>query len=66
MLDIILDSRTYDPGYLMFSVLEGDLSQMISSGQNNIAKWAERKANAVAGPGGSIEVFMNGVNDNEV
>ncbi len=65
MLDIILDTRTYDPGYLIFSVLEGDLSQMISSGQNNIAKWAERKANAIAGPGGSIEMHMTGINDNE-
>ena len=66
MLDIILDSRTYDPGYLMFSVLEGDLSQMISSGQNNISKWAERKANSVTGAGGFIETHMNGLNDNEV
>ncbi|MBQ8495874.1 MAG: hypothetical protein IJ489_00260 [Clostridia bacterium] len=65
MLDIILDTRTYDPGYLMFSVLEGDLSQMISSGQNNIAKWAERKANTVTGAGGYIENHMNGINDNE-
>ncbi|MBQ8495875.1 MAG: hypothetical protein IJ489_00265 [Clostridia bacterium] len=64
-LEIILDTRTYDPGYLQFTVLEGDLSQMISSGQNNIAKWAERKANSVTGAGGSIETFMNGVNDNE-
>ena len=66
MLDIILDTRTYDPGYLLFSVLEGDLSQMISSGQNNIAKWAERKANSVIGAGGSFETHMNGINDNEV
>ncbi len=66
MLQIILDSRTYDPGYLMFSVLEGDLSQMISSGQNNISKWAERKANAVVGAGGYLETHMNGINDNEV
>ena len=65
-LNIILDSRTYDPGYLQFSVLEGDLSQMISSGQNNISKWAERKANAVTGAGGYIESFMNGINENEV
>ena len=65
MLDIILDSRTYDPGYLMFSVLEGDLSQMISSGQNNISKWAERKASAVTGAGGYLETHMNGINDNE-
>ena len=65
-LDIILNTRTYDPGYLQFSVLEGDLSQMISSGQNNISKWAERKANAVTGAGGYIETHMNGLNDNEV
>jgi hypothetical protein len=64
-LNIILDTRTYDPGYLQFSVLEGDLSQMISSGQNNIAKWAERKSNAVVGAGGYFENHMNGLNDNE-
>ncbi len=64
-LDIILNTRTYDPGYLQFSVLEGDLSQMISSEQNNIAKWAERKANAVTGAGGYFESHMNGINDNE-
>ena len=64
-LNIILDTRTYDPGYLQFSVLEGDLSQMISSGQNNIAKWAERKSNAVVGAGGYFENHMNGINDNE-
>ena len=64
-LNIILDTRTYDPGYLQFSVLEGDLSQMISSGQNNIAKWAERKSNAVVGAGGYFETHMNGINDNE-
>jgi hypothetical protein len=39
---------------------------MISSGQNNISKWAERKANAVTGAGGYIESHMNGINDNEV
>ena len=43
MLNLILDSRTYDPGYHYWSGAEGELSEMISSGKNNTVKWAERK-----------------------
>ena len=47
MLDIILDSRTYDPAYLMFASYEGDISGMISTGKNNLTRWADRTADAV-------------------
>jgi len=47
MLTLILDSRTYDPGYHYWSGTESTLSQMISSGQNNTVKWAERRRTAV-------------------
>lgn len=43
MLDLILDSRTYDPGYHYWSGAESDLSQMILSSNNNIVKWAARR-----------------------
>lgn len=46
MLNIILDSRTYDPGYLMWTY-EGDIGSMISSGKNNITKWADRTSATV-------------------
>ncbi|MBS6447159.1 MAG: hypothetical protein KH382_06170 [Clostridiales bacterium] len=47
MLGIILDSRTYDPAYLMFASYEGDISNMISTGKNNLTRWADRTAEAV-------------------
>ena len=43
MLDIILDSRTYDPAYLLW-IYEGDISGMISTGKNNLTRWADRTA----------------------
>ena len=46
MLDIILNTRTYDSGYLLFSY-EGDISHMVETGKNNVAKWAERNATVV-------------------
>ena len=48
MLDIILDSRTYDPAYLMFSSYEGDISSMISTGKNNLTKWTDRTAATIS------------------
>lgn len=47
MLDIILSTRTYDPGYLYLG-LEGELSAMIQSGKNNVARWADRAASKAA------------------
>ena len=46
MLDIILDSRTYDPAYLLW-IYEGDISGMISTGKNNLTRWADRTAATV-------------------
>lgn len=63
MLTIILDTRTYDPGYLYWSALEGDLSQMITSEQNNVAKWTERKTEAVAG---DISTYITKISENGV
>lgn len=47
MLEIILDSRTYDPGYHYWSNAENDLSHMIRSSANNTAKWMERRSTSV-------------------
>ena len=63
MLSIILDSRTYDPGYHYWNVLEADISQMISTGQNNIAKWTERKRGAVEG---DISSYITKISENGV
>ena len=63
MLTIILDSRTYDPGYHYWSSLEGDLSQMITSSQNNVAKWTERKREPVAG---DISAYITRISENGV
>ena len=43
MLDIILSTMTYDPGYLSAS-LEPDISNMISNNKNNVAQFANKKA----------------------
>ena len=48
MLELILDSRAYDPGYHYWSTAESDLSHMIASSNNNIAKWAERRRASVS------------------
>lgn len=63
MLDIILDSRSYDPGYHYWSSLEGDLSQMITSSQNNVAKWTERKNASVDG---DISTYITRISENGV
>ena len=43
MLDIILSTMTYDPGYLA-ATFESDLSNMITNGKNNVAQFANKKA----------------------
>jgi len=48
MLQLILNSRSYDPGYHFWSTPEGDLSQMIASSNNNIAQWAEKRKTTVS------------------
>lgn len=48
MLELILDTRTYDPGYLYYPNYEGQISNMISSGSNAVTKFAERYAATAA------------------
>ena len=48
MMELILDTRTYDPGYLYYANYEGQISNMISSGSNSVTKFAERYAATAA------------------
>lgn len=65
MLDIILNTRTYDPGYLYWSTYEAEVSQMISSGKNNFTKWVDKRANSLVGSGGELESLIAGIDDNK-
>ena len=62
MLDIILDTRTYDPGYLWWSSYETDISNMILNGKNTITQWSGAKGNMLKK---NIETFMTQLNDNK-
>ena len=62
MLDIILDTMTYDIGYLNAS-LEGDLSNMIQNNKNNVAQFAAKKATTA---NEWITKFIAGIDDNNV
>lgn len=62
MLDIILSTMTYDPGYLSAS-LEGDLSNMIQNNKNNVAQFANKKASTA---NTWIENFITSIDDNNV
>ena len=62
MLDIILGTMTYDPGYLCAS-LEFDLSNMIQNNKNNVALFAAKKA---ATANDWIARFVAGIDDNPV
>ena len=48
MLELILNSRSYDPGYHYWSQTESDLTQMIESSNNNIVKWTQRRSATLA------------------
>ena len=64
MLDIILSTMTYDPGYLSSTPnLEADLSNMITNNKNNVAQFAARKA---ANANSWISTLIAGIDDNEV
>ncbi len=64
MLEIILNTRTYDPGYLMWT-LEGDISTMISTGKNNTSQIITRRENTYAGDAGEIANFIKNIDDNQ-
>lgn len=60
MLDIILDTRTYDPGYLWWNST-GEISNMIQSGKNSMTQWIGKKSDTIEK---SISEFMTQLNDN--
>ncbi len=61
MLDIILDSRTYDPGYLWWDST-AEISNMIETGKNNMTNWIGKKGGTIEK---SIADFMTQLNDNK-
>ncbi len=65
MLNIILDSRTYDPGYYIFNDVENDVSAMIGSGKNNITRLFTRAYDNFMASGGKVDQFIAGIDDNK-
>ena len=64
MLNIILDTMTYDVGYISTSPnLEGEISDMINNGKNNISQFATRK---VSTANEWISGFIAGIDDNKI
>ena len=61
MLNLIFDTKTYDPGYLSSMNLEGQLSNMIISGSTNVSTFAAQYS-AVAGAW--IENYVIGIDNN--
>lgn len=62
MLDLILDNRTYDPGYLWWPAYETDIGNMISSGKNTVTQWVGKKG---AGLTQKFDEFFTGLYDNK-
>ncbi len=65
MLEIVLDSRVFDPGYLCWNSLLGDMTGMISSGKNNTAQIITRRENTYAGDSGELANFIKNIDDNQ-
>ncbi len=61
MLELVLNSRSYDPGYHYWSAAESDLSQMIESSNNNVVKWTERRRTSLAA---NIADYVNRISQN--
>ncbi|MBQ7309037.1 MAG: hypothetical protein IJW87_02560 [Clostridia bacterium] len=61
MLEIILDSRTYDPGYVFWSAYETDIGNMIVNGKNTMTQWIGRKGATL---NNNIADFVTGISDN--
>lgn len=62
MLEIILDTRTYDPGYLWWSGNEGYFSGFITDGTNNVTRWADRNAATIAN---DIQTYVERISSHE-
>ena len=56
MLEIILNSRTYDPAYLGWATVEADVSHQIDGNANNITRWMDRNAATI---NTNITTFLN-------
>ncbi len=49
MLRIVIDTRTFDPGYLIWgNDLEGDLTTMVNNGKNNVTRFIGGAASTAA------------------
>ncbi len=65
MLPYIIDNRTFDPGYLIFSGLEGDISGQISGGSNNVTKIIDKRNDFYTKQDGEIDKYIAGIDDNQ-
>ena len=63
MLEIILDTRTYDPGYLWWSQYESGFSGFISNDQNEVTRWNDRNAATIQN---DINTFVEKISSREV
>ena len=63
MLEIILDTRTYDPGYLWWSQYESGFSGFISNDQNEVTRWNDRNAATIQN---DINAFVEKISSREV
>ena len=63
MLEIILDTRTYDPGYLWWSQYESSFSGFISNDQNEVTRWNDRNAATIQN---DINTFVEKISSREV
>ena len=63
MLEIILDTRTYDPGYLWWSQYESSFSGFISNDQNEVTRWNDRNAATIQN---DINTFVEKISSREI
>lgn len=61
MLDIILNSRTYDPAYVFWSTYETDIQNMITGNKNNVTQWINKKGAKLTE---EINTFVGEISDN--
>ncbi len=61
MLDIVLDSRDFDPGYVMLR-FQNEIQSTIDSGNNNITRMIERRATQW---GNDLATMINDITNNK-
>ncbi|PWM00004.1 MAG: hypothetical protein DBY04_00525 [Clostridiales bacterium] len=62
MLEIILDTRTYDPGYLWWSQYESSFSGFVENAQNEVSRWNDRNAATIQN---DINTFVEKISSRE-